>query len=341
MERSDSDALVIFGNIPGQDDASTNANDSLIPVLPLSISTTPAAPDDITTSGVCGSPGTGALAGRCGYGPRLPFLLISPWAKTSFVDHTLTDQTSSLRPVPDYTSTLEEGARGVSIGIPAEYFGEGLDPEVEASVRLAMDALVREGAKLVPISLPNSPHAIATYYIVATAEASSNLARYDGIRYGHRAASIRSLGDLYERTRAEGFGAEVKRRILLGTYALSAGYYDAYYLRAQKIRALIRRDFDQAFAAGIDAVLSPTSPTPAFKLGEKIDDPLAMYLNDIYTVPANLAGLPGISVPCGFSKGGLPIGLQLIGRPFEEAALLRIACAAERAVAVPPRELPL
>jgi aspartyl-tRNA(Asn)/glutamyl-tRNA(Gln) amidotransferase subunit A len=251
------------------------------------------------------------------------------------------DQTSSARPVPDYAATLEGGARGMTLGIPAEYFGEGLDPEVEASVRAGVDALARDGARLVPISLPNSPHAIATYYIVATAEASSNLARYDGIRYGHRAAAARSLGDLYERTRAEGFGAEVKRRILLGTYALSAGYYDAYYLRAQKVRALIRRDFDQAFASGIDAVLSPTSPTPAFKLGEKIDDPLAMYLNDIYTVPANLAGLPGISVPCGFSKAGLPIGLQLIGKPFEEASLLRIARAAERAMAIPARELPL
>ena len=251
------------------------------------------------------------------------------------------DQTSSSRPVPDYATALEGGARGLRIGIPAEYFGEGLDPEVEASVRSAMDALGREGATLVPISLPNSPHAIATYYIVATAEASSNLARYDGIRYGHRAQGPRSLIELYERTRAEGFGAEVKRRILLGTYALSAGYYDAYYLRSQKIRTLIRRDFEQVFAAGIDAVASPTSPTPAFKLGEKIDDPLAMYLNDIYTVPANLAGLPGISIPCGFSRAGLPIGLQLIGRPFEEAALLRIARAAERAVGVPARELPL
>ena len=251
------------------------------------------------------------------------------------------DQTSSSRPVPDYATALEGGARGLRIGIPAEYFGEGLDPEVEASVRSAMDALGREGATLVPISLPNSPHAIATYYIVATAEASSNLARYDGIRYGHRAQGPRSLIELYERTRAEGFGAEVKRRILLGTYALSAGYYDAYYLRSQKIRTLIRRDFEQVFAAGIDAVASPTSPTPAFKLGEKIDDPLAMYLNDIYTVPANLAGLPGISIPCGFSKAGLPIGLQLIGRAFEEATLLRIARAAERAVGVPARELPL
>ncbi|MFL5390264.1 MAG: Asp-tRNA(Asn)/Glu-tRNA(Gln) amidotransferase subunit GatA [Myxococcales bacterium] len=251
------------------------------------------------------------------------------------------DQTSSLRPVPDYTAALEDGARGFTVGVPAEYFGEGLDPEVERSVRAAIDALEREGAKVVPISLPNSPHAIATYYIVATAEASSNLARYDGIRYGPRAAGQRSLVDLYERTRAEGFGAEVKRRILLGTYALSAGYYDAYYLRAQKVRALIRRDFDRAFAAGVDAVVSPTAPTPAFRLGEKIDDPLAMYLNDIYTVSVNLAGLPGISVPSGFSKAGLPIGLQLVGRPFEEATLLRLARAAERAVALPARELPL
>ncbi|MFL5418495.1 MAG: Asp-tRNA(Asn)/Glu-tRNA(Gln) amidotransferase subunit GatA [Myxococcales bacterium] len=251
------------------------------------------------------------------------------------------DQTSSLRPVPDYTAALEDGARGFTVGVPAEYFGEGLDPEVERSVRSAIDALERDGAKVVPISLPNSPHAIAAYYIVATAEASSNLARYDGIRYGPRAAGQRSLVDLYERTRAEGFGAEVKRRILLGTYALSAGYYDAYYLRAQKVRALIRRDFDRAFAGGVDAVVSPTAPTPAFKLGEKIDDPLAMYLNDIYTVSVNLAGLPGISVPSGFSKAGLPIGLQLVGRPFEEATLLRLARAAERAVALPARELPL
>ncbi|MFL5400190.1 MAG: Asp-tRNA(Asn)/Glu-tRNA(Gln) amidotransferase subunit GatA [Myxococcales bacterium] len=251
------------------------------------------------------------------------------------------DQTSSLRPVPDYTAALEDGARGFTVGVPAEYFGEGLDPEVERSVRAAIDALEREGAKVVPISLPNSPHAIAAYYIVATAEASSNLARYDGIRYGPRAQGQRSLVDLYERTRAEGFGAEVKRRILLGTYALSAGYYDAYYLRAQKVRALIRRDFDRAFAAGVDAVVSPTAPTPAFRLGEKIDDPLAMYLNDIYTVSVNLAGLPGISVPSGFSKAGLPIGLQLVGRPFEEPTLLRLARAAERAVALPARELPL
>ncbi|HVI22788.1 MAG TPA: Asp-tRNA(Asn)/Glu-tRNA(Gln) amidotransferase subunit GatA, partial [Myxococcales bacterium] len=222
------------------------------------------------------------------------------------------DQTSSLRPVPDYTAALEDGARGFTVGVPAEYFGEGLDPEVERSVRSAIDALERDGAKVVPISLPNSPHAIAAYYIVATAEASSNLARYDGIRYGPRAQGQRSLLDLYERTRADGFGAEVKRRILLGTYALSTGYYDAYYLRAQKVRTLIRRDFDQAFASGVDAVVSPTSPTPAFKLGEKSGDPLAMYLADIYTVTASLAGICGVTVPCGATTAGLPVGMQVL-----------------------------
>jgi aspartyl-tRNA(Asn)/glutamyl-tRNA(Gln) amidotransferase subunit A len=251
------------------------------------------------------------------------------------------DQTSSLRPVPDYDADLERKVGGLTIGVPKEYFGEGLDPAVEKSVRAGIAALESEGCTVRPISLPNSPHAIATYYLVATAEASSNLARYDGIRYGRRAPSRGSLLELYEKTRAAGFGAEVKRRILLGTYALSAGYYDAYYLRAQKVRALIRRDFDQAFAAGVDAVVSPTSPWAAFRLGEKVDDPLAMYLNDIYTVPVNLAGLPGISVPSGFTQGGLPIGMQLVGRPFEEATLLRLARAAERALALPQRLPPL
>jgi len=194
-------------------------------------------------------------------------------------------------------------------------------------VRAAIEKLRAAGCEVREISLPNSPHAIATYYIVATAEASSNLARYDGVRYGPRAKAGQLL-EMYERTRAEGFGAEVKRRIMLGTYALSAGYYDAYYLRAQKVRALIRRDFDDAFA-GVDAVVSPTSPTTAFKLGEKMDDPLAMYLNDVYTVPVNLAGLPGISVPCGFDNRRLPIGVQLIGRPFDEETLLRLGHAVE------------
>jgi aspartyl-tRNA(Asn)/glutamyl-tRNA(Gln) amidotransferase subunit A len=239
------------------------------------------------------------------------------------------DQTSSTRPVPDYAKALEQGVRGLRIGVPREYFGEGLAPEVEKAVRAGIEKLRGLGCEIREISLPNSPHAIATYYIVATAEASSNLARYDGVRYGHRARASQLL-EMYEKTRAEGFGAEVKRRIMLGTYALSAGYYDAYYLRAQKVRTLIRRDFDRAFES-VDAVLSPTSPTTAFRLGEKMDDPLAMYLNDVYTVPANLAGLPGISVPCGFDSKRLPIGLQLIGRPFEEETILRIAHAAEPA----------
>jgi len=251
---------------------------------------------------------------------------VGPFAQDGHDDN---DQTSSPRPVPDYAAGLDRGVRGLRIGVPREYFGEGLAPEVERAVRAAVERLRALGCEIRDISLPNSPHAIATYYIVATAEASSNLARYDGVRYGHRARATQLL-EMYEKTRAEGFGAEVKRRIMLGTYALSAGYYDAYYLRAQKVRALIHRDFDQAFAS-VDAVASPTSPTTAFRLGEKMDDPLAMYLNDVYTVPANLAGLPGISVPCGFDSRKLPIGLQFIGKPFDEETLLRIARAAEPA----------
>ena len=237
------------------------------------------------------------------------------------------DQTSSKRPVPDYAAALSRDVSGLRIGVAREYFGEGLSPEVERAVRAGIERLRGLGCEVRDISLPNSPHAVATYYIVATAEASSNLARYDGVRYGYRARAGQLL-EMYEKTRAEGFGAEVKRRIMLGTYALSAGYYDAYYLRAQKVRALIRRDFDQAFAT-VDAVVSPTSPTTAFRLGEKLDDPLAMYLSDVYTVPVNLAGLPGISIPCGFDSKGLPVGLQLIGKPFDEETLLRIARAAE------------
>jgi aspartyl-tRNA(Asn)/glutamyl-tRNA(Gln) amidotransferase subunit A len=248
---------------------------------------------------------------------------------SAIAGHDANDQTSSPRPVPDYAAALGEGVRGLKLGVPREFFGEGLHPEVASSVRAAIEKLRGLGCEVREISLPNAPHAIATYYIVATAEASSNLARYDGIRYGHRAQG-RNLLELYEKTRAEGFGAEVKRRIMLGTYALSAGYFDAYYLRAQKVRALIRRDFLQAFA-GVDAVVGPTSPTTAFKLGEKLDDPLAMYLNDVYTVPANLAGLPGLSVPCGFDGRGLPIGLQFTGRAFDEETILRLGHAAELA----------
>ncbi|MDQ3262542.1 MAG: Asp-tRNA(Asn)/Glu-tRNA(Gln) amidotransferase subunit GatA [Myxococcota bacterium] len=239
------------------------------------------------------------------------------------------DATSAPVEVPDFGQELEAGVQGLKLGLPREYFVEGIDPEVAASVRAAAESYRRLGAEIVDISLPNSRHALAAYYLIAPAEASSNLARYDGIRFGLRAKGARSLGELYSQTRDQGFGAEVKRRIMLGTYALSAGYYDAYYLKAQQVRTLIRRDFDRAFTQ-VDAILSPTSPTPAFKLGEKSGDPLAMYLMDVLTLPCNLAGLPGMSLPCGFTQAGLPIGLQLLGRHFDEARLLRIARAFER-----------
>jgi aspartyl-tRNA(Asn)/glutamyl-tRNA(Gln) amidotransferase subunit A len=239
------------------------------------------------------------------------------------------DQTSSARAVPDFGAAAQApDVRGLKLGLPAEYFGEGLDFEVEAAVRQTVRVFEEAGARVVPVSLPNSPHAVATYYLVATAEASSNLARYDGVRFGLRKGGEKSLAQMYGETRDAGFGAEVKRRIMLGTFALSSGYYDAYYLKAQKVRQLIYQDFAKVFTE-VDAVLSPTTPTAAFRLGEKTDDPLAMYLSDIYTVPANLAGLPALSAPAGFTKAGLPIGYQLIGRAWEEATLLRLAAAHE------------
>jgi aspartyl-tRNA(Asn)/glutamyl-tRNA(Gln) amidotransferase subunit A len=239
------------------------------------------------------------------------------------------DSTSADAPVPDYAATLESDVRGLRVGVPKEYFGEGLEAEVRSSVETAIEKISRLGCEVVPISLPHTTYAIPAYYIVATAEASANLARYDGVRYGLRASDARTLGEMYSRTRDAGFGAEVKRRILLGTYVLSAGYYDAYYLKAQRVRTLLTRDFDAAFQQ-VDAIVTPTSPTPAFKLGEKTDDPLAMYLADIYTVTADLAGIPGISVPCGNTRAGLPIGLQILGRQFDEATVLRLAHAYEQ-----------
>ena len=238
------------------------------------------------------------------------------------------DSTSADVPVPDYVAELDKPVRGLRLGVPKEYFGDGLDTEVRAAVEAAIQKLATLGCEVVPISLPHTAYAIPTYYIIATAEASSNLARYDGVRYGHRAKAVRSLSDMYERTRDEGFGAEVKRRIMLGTYALSAGYYDAYYLKAQRVRTLLARDFEEAFKK-VDAIVTPTSPTAAFKLGEKTDDPLAMYLADVYTVTADLVGIPGISVPCGETRGKLPIGLQILGRHFDEATILRLAHAYE------------
>jgi aspartyl-tRNA(Asn)/glutamyl-tRNA(Gln) amidotransferase subunit A len=243
------------------------------------------------------------------------------------------DSTSAEVPVPDYAKAIEQPISGLRLGIPKEYFGEGLDPEIREAVEAAISKLQAAGCEIVPISMPHTKYAIPTYYIVATAEASSNLARFDGVRYGYRARDgVKNLSTMYRRTRDEGFGPEVKRRIMLGTYALSAGYYDAYYLKAQRVRTLLTRDFEEAFTK-VDAIVTPTTPTPAFKLGEKSDDPLAMYLNDIYTVTADLVGVPGISVPYGYTKAKLPIGLQVLGKHFDESTIFRVAHAVEHAMA--------
>ena len=243
--------------------------------------------------------------------------------------HDPQDSTSAPVKAPDYLAEIDAGVRGMKLGLPREYFDlPGMDPEVRTAVEAATRELEKLGAELVPVSLPHTKYALAAYYLVAPAEASSNLARYDGVRYGLRVPE-KSLLPMYGRTRDKGFGLEVKRRIMLGTYALSAGYYDAYYLKAQKVRTLIKQDFVEAFRT-VDAVLSPTSPTPAFRIGEKVSDPLAMYLNDVFTRPCNLAGLPGLSLPCGFTRAGLPIGLQILGRPWDEARVLRIARTFER-----------
>ncbi len=263
---------------------------------------------------------------------------IGPFARTvedaalvlgAIAGHDERDSTSFKTDIPDYRAELATRRGPWKLGIPKEYFGEGLDPEVGAAVEQAIAFYKKQGCEIKEVSLPHTKYCLDTYYVIATAEASSNLARYDGIRYGHRSKNAGDIVDLYFQSRAEGFGAEVKRRIILGTYVLSSGYYDAYYLRAQKVRTLIRRDFLNAYRE-VDALLTPTSPVPAFKLGAKAD-PLAMYLLDIYTIGVNLAGLPGISVPCGFTQAGLPIGMQLIGQPFQEAGLLAIAHAYERA----------
>lgn len=246
--------------------------------------------------------------------------------------HDPMDATSSDQPVPDYAAMLDEerGVRGLRIGVPTEYFADGLDPEVREAVERAIDTLRAQGAEIRQISLPHTRYAVPAYYLVATAEASSNLSRFDGVRYGYRAPHAATLAGMYRESRDEGFGAEVKRRILLGTYALSAGYYDAYYLKAQQVRRLLAQDFLTAFAQEVDAVVTPVAPTPAFKLGEKSDDPLSMYLADIYTVTASLAGICGLSVPGGVSKAGLPIGVQVLGKHFDESTLFRVGEAIER-----------
>jgi len=246
------------------------------------------------------------------------------------------DTTSVNRPLPNLTQNLSDGISGLRIGIPKEFMTEGgtppasgMDEDVESAISLAINQFQKLGAKIVEISLPHSEYAVATYYLLATAEASSNLARYDGVRYGYRTSAPQDLLEMYMKSRQEGFGPEVKRRIMLGTYALSSGYYDAYYKKAQQVRTLIKNDFDEAWKQ-IDFILAPTTPTPAFRFGEKTDDPLQMYLSDIFTLSVNLAGIPAISIPCGFSKENLPIGLQLIGRPFDEATILKAAFAFEQ-----------
>jgi aspartyl-tRNA(Asn)/glutamyl-tRNA(Gln) amidotransferase subunit A len=243
--------------------------------------------------------------------------------------HDPKDSTSASLPVPDFEAALTGDIRGLRIGIPREYRVDGMPPEIEALWQRGVDWLKAAGAEPVEISLKMTKYALASYYIIAPAEASSNLARYDGVRFGLRVEG-NSLDEMYENTRAAGFGAEVRRRVLIGTYVLSAGYYDAYYLKAQQVRALIARDFAEAFTR-CDAILTPTAPSAAFAIGEKQDDPIAMYLNDVFTVPVNMAGLPGISVPAGLSSDGLPLGLHVIGRAFDEATVLRVAGVAESA----------
>lgn len=244
--------------------------------------------------------------------------------------HDPLDSTSVDCPVPDYTAALKGDLKGVRIGLPKEYYIDGLDPDVKSAMDQAIATYRALGAEFVDITLPNTDYAVACYYLIATAEASSNLARYDGVRFGHRNKEAKSLIDMYRQSRAEGFGAEVKRRIMLGTYALSSGYYDAYYIKAQKVRTLIMQDFLKAFES-VDVILTPVAPTPAFKIGEKTADPLQMYLSDIFTIPVNLAGTCAMSVPAGVSSTGLPIGLQLIGKPFGEEAIIRAGYAFEQA----------
>src|ERR1700759_5050894 len=243
--------------------------------------------------------------------------------------HDPTDSTSAPLPVPDFEAACARGGKGLRIGVPKEYGSDGMPSEIEALWQQGLDWLRAAGAEVVDVSLPHTKYGLGTYYIVAPAEASSNLARYDGVRFGLR-QNGQDLLDLYERTRAEGFGPEVRRRVLIGAYVLSAGYYDAYYLRAQKIRALILKDFTDAFAR-VDALLTPTAPSAAFAQGEKMDDPIQMYLNDLFTVPADLAGVPANSVPVGTDANGLPLGLQVIGKPFDEETLFAVGAALERA----------
>ena len=293
-------------------------------------------------AGFCGIVGMKPTYGRCSRwgivafassldqaGPMTRDVRDAAILLTAMAGHDPRDSTSADRKVPDFEKAVGQSVKGLKIGIPKEYRLDGMPKEIEALWQRGIDWLKAAGASTVAISLPHTPYALATYYIIAPAESSSNLARYDGVRFGLRVPG-ESLDEMYENTRAAGFGAEVRRRILIGTYVLSAGYYDAYYLKAQKVRALIARDFDAAFKQ-CDAILTPTAPCAAFAIGERMDDPIAMYLNDVFTVPVNLAGLPGISVPAGLSGDGLPLGLQVIGKAFDEEMVLRVGYAIESA----------
>jgi aspartyl-tRNA(Asn)/glutamyl-tRNA(Gln) amidotransferase subunit A len=258
-------------------------------------------------------------------GPFTKNVFDSALVMNSISGHDIFDSTTSKTLTPDFTKDLDKPVKGLKVGVPKEYFGKGLSSEVEQKIKNAINLLEKSGCIVEEVSLPHSEYALAVYYIVLPCEASSNLARFDGIRYGHSSGVGSTLLDVYQNSKAEGFGPEVKRRIILGTYALSSGYYDAYYLKAQKVRALIKKDFDDAFSK-VDIIVGPTSPTTAFKIGERSSDPLSMYLSDIYTVPVNLAGLPGISVPCGMGESsGMPVGFQIIGKSFDEETVLRAA----------------
>ena len=334
---------VIIGKVNCDEFAmgSSNENSAFFPSRnPWDLSRVPGGSSGGSATAVAADQALAALGTDTGGSIRLPAAFCGVVGLKPTYGHDPRDSTSVDRPVPNYQATLTQGVQGLKVGIPQEYFVEGMQPEVETAVHQALAALAALGAQPVSISLPHTEYAIATYYLIATAEASSNLARYDGVKYGYRTAQTGNLMDMYCRTRAHGFGSEVERRIMLGTYALSAGYYDAYYLKAQKVRTLIRQDFLTAFEA-CDVIATPVAPTVAFRLGEKTADPLTMYLSDIFTIAVNLAGLPGLSVPCGCDAKGLPIGLQLIGKPFGEDTLLQAAYAYEQATPWHTRKPPL
>ncbi|MGC8475554.1 MAG: Asp-tRNA(Asn)/Glu-tRNA(Gln) amidotransferase subunit GatA [Acetobacteraceae bacterium] len=333
--RQDPDAVLVPGGSSGGSAAAVAAG------LAMGATGTDTGGSIRQPAAFCGIVGIKPSYGRCSRWGVVAFASSldhpGPFARTvedcaillgSMAGHDPRDSTSADVPVPDYRAACARGVKGLRIGVPREYRAEGMAGEIEALWARGVARLREAGAEVVDVSLPHTKYGLATYYIIALAEASSNLARYDGVRFGFRAAGPGDLRELYEHSRAEGFGAEVRRRILIGTYVLSAGYYDAYYLRAQKVRALIKRDFDEVFR-GVDALLTPTAPSAAFAQGEKMDDPVTMYLNDVFTVPADLAGVPAMSVPAGRDADGLPLGLQVIGRSFDEATVFAVGAALE------------